>query len=139
MYVEDAGRAFSLMLGEMNAVGEAYNLVPEQAISWEVYHKTLMQVVGRDVEMVGVPTKVLKKMQSTNLFQPSDIFWQNSFFSCEKLKSVLPQFKPRITLEAGMQLVLEVLDRENGIPTAELDGWEDRVLDDIKKAKSLHT
>lgn len=128
MHVEDAGAAFALMVGRLECAGESYNLVAAQPTSWETYHKSVMRVVGREVEMVGVPAKTLLKLVSENQIQLSDIFWRNSYFSGEKLRSVIPEFRSKISLEAGIENVLATLDKECRIPRARANGWEDRLI-----------
>lgn len=128
MHVEDAGEAFALMVGRTNCIGESYNLVAEQPTSWETYHKTAMRVIGREVEMVGVPAATLLRLMAEKQIQLSDVFWRNSYFSGEKLKSVIPEFKPKMSLEAGIEDVLAALDREDRIPRARTNSWEDRLI-----------
>jgi nucleoside-diphosphate-sugar epimerase len=128
MHSDDAGRAFALLLGRSKTIGETFNLVSDQPVSWSLYHKVAMQVLGRDVEMVGIPYRILENLMSNGAIQCSDIFWQNHFFSGRKLKALLPEFEPSISLETGIRMVIEVLDRERRIPAVESSAWEDRLI-----------
>jgi nucleoside-diphosphate-sugar epimerase len=137
MHVEDAGAAFALLIGRSECIGESYNLVPDYPTSWETYHKSVMRVVGRDVEMVGVPAETLLKLMSKNQIQLSDVFWRNSYFSGKKLKSAIPEFRPTISLEAGIENVLTILDRERRIPCARSSGWEDQLIEAQRKVSPV--
>ncbi|HEY5869052.1 MAG TPA: NAD-dependent epimerase/dehydratase family protein, partial [Candidatus Tectomicrobia bacterium] len=54
LHVEDAARGFAQVLGKAQCLGQIYNLVSEPPITWATYHRTAMQVLGREVELVGV-------------------------------------------------------------------------------------
>lgn len=130
MHVQDAGRAFALVVGRKNCIGEIFNLVHPQVTSWDTYHKTVIRVVGReDVEMVGVPATELKALRAAGCIHFSDVFAENCFFSGEKFHNAVPEFKPEVSLEAGVRQVLERLDRDGHIPIAEENGWEDKLIE----------
>ncbi len=128
MNVYDAGLAFALLVGKVNCVGESYNLVDEQPTSWEAYHRTVMHVIGREVEMVGIPASTLARLMSIKAIHLSDIFWRNSYFSGRKLQSAIPEFRPHISLKDGIEEVLAVLDKEGRIPNVKRGGWEDKLI-----------
>jgi len=45
----------------------------------------------------------------------------------------VPEFQPRVSLEAGMAQVLEAMQREGRIPAAEENTWEDEIIEKQKK------
>jgi nucleoside-diphosphate-sugar epimerase len=55
LHVDDAALAFTGVLGKPHTLGETYNLVNRGYITWVDYHRTAMQVLGREVDIVGVP------------------------------------------------------------------------------------
>ena len=42
-------------LGRERCVGQTYNMMKREFLSWREYHRRAMKVIGREVEMVGVP------------------------------------------------------------------------------------
>ena len=53
------------------------------------------------------------------------------FFSTEKIQSVLPEFKPRYSLEDGVRIVVDALKSQGRILRCEEGNWEDRLVDRI--------
>jgi len=41
----------------------------------------------------------------------------------------VPEFQPRVSLEAGMIQVLEAMQREGRIPSADENTWEDEIIE----------
>jgi len=86
-------------------------------------------VIGREVEIVGVPLQDLLALNVPNVAICRDIFAHNCYYSSEKLFRDLPEFRPTISLEEGMRRVLEEMDREGRIPNSDELTWEDRVIE----------
>jgi nucleoside-diphosphate-sugar epimerase len=135
MHVEDAARAFALVVGRPTLIGQTYNLVYPGFTRWEAYHRTAMQVLGREVEMVGVPAADLLALRDARVAPISDVFSHNSFFSGEKFHQAVPGFTQQISLEAGMRQVIEALDRAGRIPKSVDNDWEDRIIAAQKRVR----
>ena len=58
-----------------------------------------------------------------------DEFAYNDYYSSEKLFRDVPEFHPQISLEQGMQQVLEVMEREGRIPNSDELKWEDEIIE----------
>ena len=54
------------------------------------------------------------------------MFAYHGHYSAEKLFRDVPEFRPVVSLERGMQQVIEAMDRAGRIPNADLEEWEDR-------------
>jgi hypothetical protein len=64
------------------------------------------------------------------------IFAHNCYYSAESLFRDVPEFQPRISLEVGMRRVFDSMREENRIPPPEPGGWEDRIMERVKKMGS---
>jgi hypothetical protein len=95
--------------------------------TWADYHRTAMQVIGREVEMVGVPVQTLCALGVPNLGTCESIFAYNTIYSPARLMRDVPEFRPRLSLEEGLTTVLEAMDRK-GIPDSDASDWEDRLI-----------
>jgi nucleoside-diphosphate-sugar epimerase len=127
MHVDDLAEAiFRISLSD-DVVGEVFNVVNPNVISWKDYHLTAMDILGRSVELVGASAKTIFSESEKVGHQVLDIFSHNSYFSDEKLRG-LTGFLPKITLRDGMKSVIEELDAASRIPhVAEMD-WEDKII-----------
>jgi nucleoside-diphosphate-sugar epimerase len=128
LHVEDAARGFAQILGKAQCLGQIYNLVSEPPITWATYHRTAMQVLGREVELVGV---TLADLQAHNVPRREicqEIFAHHTYYSAAKLRRDVPEFHPVVALPAGMRQVFAAMARDGRIPPAEGETWEDHLI-----------
>jgi len=128
LYVDDAALGFAGVLGKERCIGQTYNLVNRGFITWADYHRTAMRVIGREVELVGVPLADLVAAEVPNVGICKDIFAHNTYYSCEKIMRDVPEFRPQVSLEEAIRRVLEAMDREGRVPDSDADTWEDRLI-----------
>jgi len=74
LHVDDAAKAFVGVLGKDHTIGQTYNMVKRGYITWADHHRTAMKVLGREVELVGLPLEMLKKMDVPESGICEDIF-----------------------------------------------------------------
>jgi nucleoside-diphosphate-sugar epimerase len=128
LHVDDAARAFVQVLGQAHCVGHIYNLVSEPAITWAAYHRTAMQVLGRDVELVGVSLEDLERYNVPRREICQEIFAYHTYYSGAKLRRDVPDFCPVVSLPDGMRQVFAAMERTGRLPLAEEEGWEDHLI-----------
>ena len=128
LHVEDAALAFCGVLGRERCMGQTYNMVSRGFTTWSTYHQLAMQVLGREVELVGIPLADLRRMDIPGFGITEEIFAHHVYYSSEKLFRDVPEFQPKISLEQGMREVFEVMQRENRIPNSDDIEWEDRII-----------
>ena len=135
MHVDDAATAFVNVLNKTHCVGQTYNLVNKGYVTWKEYHQTAMKILNRDVKLVGVPFNNLEKLKVPGFDLCREIYSHHQYFNSDKIFHDLPEFKPKITLETGMNQVIESLDKENRIANSNLQNWEDLIIDKQNKVK----
>lgn len=128
LYVDDAAPAFVFTLGRDRCVGQTYHMMKREFGAWADYHRVAMQVIGREVELIGVPLASLIAAGVPNVEICETIFSHNAIYSPEKLIRDVPEFQPRITLQDGLARVLEAMEQEKRIPDSDLEDWEDRLI-----------
>ena len=97
-----------------------------------------MRVIGREVELVGVPLSNLEILKIPSFDLCRDIFSRHSHYSCKKLMHDVPEFKPKISLELGIRQVIDAMDMKNQIPDSDYKNyWEDQIINSQKTGKSL--
>ena len=127
LHVDDAAPAFVFALGRNRCVGQTYNMMKREFHDWNAYHRTAMKVIGREVELVGVPLATIIAAHVPNS-ACCDGWSYSSVFSPDKLMRDVPEFRPRISLENGLADILEVMEREKRIPNSDKEDWEDRLI-----------
>jgi nucleoside-diphosphate-sugar epimerase len=126
--VDDAAPAFAGVLGKRECLGQIYNMVRREFITWADYHRLAMKVIGREVELVGVPLDDLIALKVPGVDICRDIFAHHGYYNAEKLFRDVPGYHPVVSLEEGMTRVLEAMDREGRVPNSDENQWEDSVI-----------
>ena len=129
LHVDDAALAFANALGKEHCLGQTYNMVNAGYMSWVDHHRTAMRVLGREVEMVGVPLADLEALEVPCLSTCRDIFAYNVYYDHARIFRDIPEFRPAVSLEEGMRTVIEVMDREGRIPNSDELTWEDAIIE----------
>ena len=137
LYVDDAAPAFVFALGRDRCVGQTYNMMKKEFGCWADYHRTAMKVIGREVELVGVPLATLLAARVPNVGICETIFSHNTVYSPDKLMRDVPEFRPRVPLEDGLARVLEAMERDKRVPDSDKEDWEDRLIAAQRKVGEL--
>ena len=126
--VDDAAPAFVFPLGRDRCIGQVYNMMRREFGTWNDYHRAAMGVIGREVELVGVPLHSLVAATVPGVGICETIFSHNTVYSPDKLMRDVPEFRPRITLHESLERVLAAMDREGCIPDCDQSTWEDDLI-----------
>jgi nucleoside-diphosphate-sugar epimerase len=135
--VDDAALAFANVLGSEHCTGRAYNVVNRGYTSWAEHHRTAMRVLGREVELIGVPLADLMALEVPCIGTCRDIFAHNVYYSHEALFRDVPEFRPAVSLEDGLRSVIEAMDRAGSIPNSDEITWEGRIIDAQQRVRQV--
>ncbi|KAA0272754.1 MAG: NAD-dependent epimerase/dehydratase family protein [Chloroflexi bacterium] len=133
LYVDDIAHAFVGVIGKEHAIGHIYNAVNRGYYTWLDYHKLANKVLGKDVELIGIPFEDLKRLNVPDMDILEDEFAYNDYYSPEKLFRDVPEFQPQTSLEQGMTQVFDVMEREGRIPNSDELTWEDEIIAKYRK------
>lgn len=128
LHVDDAAPAFVHCLGRETCLGQIYNMVPDGFISWRQHHQLAMKVIGREVELIGVPLDNLRQFEIPAFSLCRDIFAHNGYFANQRVRRDIPEFQPRIDLVDGLAEVIDAMDRDGRIPDSDASDWEDTII-----------
>lgn len=110
--------------------GQVYHLVAMRCYDWGTYHRTMMEILGREVEMVEVP---LATLQASPHFEVSPMittnFIYNGYYAGDKIARDIPEFCPSTDLKTGLTKQLEFLEERNLIPNSDDLTWEDELIE----------
>jgi nucleoside-diphosphate-sugar epimerase len=128
LHVDDAAKAFVGVLEQPTSIGQTYNVVRREYHTWADYHRVAMEVLGREVELVGVPFANLQSYNIPEFDICAEIFAHHVYYSPEKLFHHVPEFQPTISLAKGMEQVLEFMDADGRLTAAGTNEWEDAII-----------
>lgn len=137
LHVDDAALCFSHALGREKCIGQTYNMTKNDYTTWAQYHKTAMKVLGREVELVGVPFEDLKAMKLEAFGTCEAIFAHHVYYDSSKLMRDVPEFAPKISLEEGLTRVIEAMDKAGRIPNSDDLPWEDKIIEAQRKVRNV--
>ena len=135
LHVDDAALCFANVIGRENCVGQVYNMTKRGFTSWRDYHLTAMEVIGRQVELVGVPLDILESWNIPGFDLCKEIFAYNVIYNSEKLFRDVPEFSPKISLNEALADTISDMDRIGRIPDSDAITWEDRLIESIQQIK----
>lgn len=127
LHVDDAALGFAGVLGKTHCIGQTYNLVRADYLTWAEYHRLAIRVLGREVKLVSVSLDKLRQ-DAKRFGLCVDIFGYDAHYSSEKLRRDVPEFQPVVSLEAGMRQVIDAMDRERRVPNSDAETWEDALI-----------
>jgi len=128
LHVDDAALGFVGAVERDACIGQIYHLVNPEHTTWDVVHRTGMAVVGVEVEQVGVTAETLLAIDPHKFRMVGDIFAHNLLFSAEKALHEIPEFRPRISLEEGLEDAIGYLLREGLLEDVPRGDWEDDII-----------
>lgn len=132
MHVDDAAAAFCGVLANPACIGQTYNMVREEPVTWADYHRSAMTVIGREVELVDIPFATLQAEAVSDRLPGFDIcrtiFGVSNVYSSAALRRDVPGFAPRVSLAEGQAQVLAAMDRDGKIPDSRELSWEDALI-----------
>ena len=129
LHVDDAAKAFVGALGKARCFGQVYNLVNPTVTTWETYHRTAMKVLGREVEMVGIPLRSLLAFDASRFTMCADYFVHSIVYSAAKILRDIPEFEATVSLEDGLRRTIARLDELGWIENSDDQIWEDRLIE----------
>lgn len=128
LHVDDAALGFAGVIGRERCIGQVYNLVDRGFTTWADYHRAAMRVIGREVELIGIPLADLRALNVPKSDICEEIFAHNVIYSAEKLLRDVPEFQPRHTLESAVADILAAMDRDGRVPNSDDQTWEDAII-----------
>ena len=135
---EDFAKGFVGLMANPHAIGEAFQITSDEALTWNQIHETIAAVLGRKLIPYHVASDFLAQTGPYD-FRGSLIGDKacSVVFDCTKLKRAVPGYQAEIRFEQGAERALNhiLAHPELQIPDPEFDAWCDRVIDVLEAAK----
>ena len=128
LHVDDAALGFVGVIGKERCLGQVYHLVKDEVVTWNEYHRAAMHALGREAEIIGAPMRLLRKSNIPGFDICAEVFCHHSYYDGAKIARDVPEFKPAISLEKGLEMTFEYLDSNGLIPSCEEAAWEDDII-----------
>jgi nucleoside-diphosphate-sugar epimerase len=128
LHVGDAALCFANLPGKQHCIGQTYNMTKKGYTTWKEYHLTAMEVLGRQVELAGIPFATLDKSSIPEFDLCREIFAHHTYYNSDRLFHDVPEFQPAISLASALADTIADMDKTGRVPNSDSTTWEDDLL-----------
>ncbi len=128
MPAADAGEAFAGLIGDPASVGQVYNLVHPEPLTWDDWYRATAQVLGVEARIVHAPQDLLLKIAPERYSYLPRNFGCTQIISGAKLAKLLPDWLPVTGRLDAIAATLAWMDQHHRVTDSDADTLEDRII-----------
>jgi nucleoside-diphosphate-sugar epimerase len=137
---EDFARGFIGLLGNPKAIGETFQIMSDEALSWDQIYQCVANALGVELHPYHVASDFLCAVAPKEYDLTGNLLGDKSVtvvFDCRKLKRAVPGFQATTRFDQGVRRCVEYLlaHPELQVEDPAFDAWCDRVIEAQEKAK----
>jgi len=137
---EDFARGFIGLLGNPKAIGEAFQIMGDEQLTWNQIYQCAADALGVTLHPYYVASSFLEAVAPREWDLEGNLTGDKSvsvIFDCSKLKRAVPGFQATVRFSEGVRRCVEhiMAHPELQIEDAEFDQWCDRVIAAQEEAK----
>lgn len=138
---EDFAKGFIGLLGNPKAVGEAFQIMSDEQLTWNQIYQCIANALGTEFKPYYVASDFLATVAPKEYDFTGNLLGDKSVtvvFDCTKLKRAVPGFQATTRFDEGVRRCVAYLKShpELQIEEPEFDAWCDRVIDTLEQAKA---
>ena len=138
---EDFAQGFIGLLGNPKAIGEAFQIMSDESLTWNQIYECVGQALGVEVHPYHVASSFLAAVCPPEYDLLGNLLGDKSVtvvFDCTKLKRAVPGFRPTVRFDEGVRRCVSYLlsHPELQVEDPEFDAWCDRVIEAQETAKN---
>ena len=138
---EDFAKGFIGLLGNPKAVGEAFQIMSDEQLTWNQIYQCIANALGTEFKPYYVASDFLAAIAPKEYDFTGNLLGDKSVtvvFDCTKLKRAVPGFQATTRFDEGVRRCVSYLmsHPELQIEEPEFDAWCDRVIDTLEQVKA---
>ena len=138
---EDFARGFIGLLGNPKAIGEAFQIMSDESLTWNQVYKCVADALGVAFHPYYVSSEFLAAVAPKEYDFTGNLLGDKSVtvvFDCSKLKRVVPGFQATTRFHEGVRRCVAYLlsHPELQVEDEEFDAWCDQVIEAQEQAKA---
>ena len=139
---EDFARGFIGLLGNPKAIGEAFQVMSDERLTWTQVYECVANALGVTVKPYYVASSFLAAVAPKEWDFEGNLLGDKSVtvaFDCTKLKRAVPGFQATTRFDQGVRRCVSYIlaHPELQVEDPEFDAWCDKVIAAQEQAKSL--
>lgn len=141
---EDFARGFIGLLGNPHAIGEAFQIMSDESLTWDQIYESVASALGVAFKPYHVSSEFLHAVAPKEYDVEGNLIGDKAVtvvFDCSKLKRAVPGFQAHVRFEEGVRRCVAYLlsHPECQVADPEFDQWCDRVIASLEEAKRACT
>lgn len=137
---EDFARGFIGLIGNPHAIGEAYQIMSDETLTWNQIYKTVADTLGVDFKPYYVSSAYLNEIAPAGYDIEGNLLGDKAIsvvFDCSKLKRAVPDYTTHISFAEGCRRAMKhiLAHPELQQEDKEFDEWCDKVIDTLEETK----
>ena len=139
---EDFARGFIGLLGNPKAMGEAFQIMSDEQLSWNQIYQCIARALGVPFRPYYVASEFLAATSPKDWDFTGNLLGDKSvtvMFDCSKLKRAVPGFQATTRFDEGVRRCLDYILKHPEVQQEdpEFDQWCDRIIAAQEQAKQL--
>lgn len=135
----DFAKAFTGLIGNIHAIGEAYHITSDESLTWNQIYKTIADCLGVELKPYYVPSDFLSQTSNYDFLgsligdKANSVIFDNS-----KIKRAVPDFTATVRFDQGIKQTIDYIMKHEEFQTddVEFDKWCDNIISALEKAKN---
>lgn len=137
---EDFARGFVGLLGNPKAIGEAFQIMSDEQLTWNQVYECTAQALGVPLRLYHVSSDFLAAVAPDDYDFTGNLLGDKAVtvvFDCTKLKRAVPGFQATTRFDEGVRSCVAYLlaHPELQVEDPEFDAWCDNVIEKLETAK----
>ena len=137
---EDFARGFIGLLGNPHAIGEAFQIMNDETLTWTQIYQTVANVLGVELKPYYVSSSFLAEVAPKAYDLEGSLLGDKAVsvvFDCSKLKRAVPGFQARVRFEEGIRRTIDYILKHPELQEEDpdFDRWCDKVIEAQEEAK----
>jgi len=137
---EDFARGFIGLLGNPHAIGEAFQIMNDETLTWTQIYQTVANVLGVELKPYYVSSSFLAEVAPKAYDLEGGLLGDKAVsvvFDCSKLKRAVPGFQAHVRFEEGIRRTIDYILKHPELQEEDpdFDRWCDKVIEAQEEAK----
>jgi len=138
---EDFARGFIGLLGNPKAIGEAFQIMSDETLSWTQIYEVVAKALDVELKPYYVASEYLAAVSPKEWEYEGNLLGDKALtvtFDCSKLKRAVPGFKATTRFDEGVRRCIEYIMAHPELQQEdpEFDAWCDRVIAAQERSKA---
>ena len=137
---EDFAKGFVGLLGNPQAIGEAYQITSDESLTWNQIYTCIADALGVELKPYHVASDYLASIAPATYDLRGSLLGDKAssvVFDCSKLKRAVPGFQATTRFAQGVRKTISYIMEhpEAQIEDPEFDAWCDRVIEAMENTR----